>query len=102
MEHLDLKLNNGAGTSPFCSQHLVKSQDDAFNLGGVPVLSLISLKPSLSRDSESKLAAGLLSPPDSSISCPMKIRPRNEVPLVTITTFALNSPLHWVRIPITH
>jgi excinuclease ABC subunit A len=65
---LDLKLNSGAGDSPFCSMHLVKSHEDALSLGGVPVLSLISSKPSLSSDSERRFAAGRLSPPDSSTS----------------------------------
>ena len=65
---LDLKLNSGAGDSPFCSMHLVKSHEDALSLGGVPVLSLMSSKPSLSKDSERRFAAGRLSPPDSSTS----------------------------------
>ena len=92
VEHFDRKLNNGAGFSPPCSIHLEKSHDIAFNRGGVPVFNLISLKPSFSSDSDKRFAAGLLSPPDSSTLCPMKIRPRNEVPLVIIIDLAKNSP----------
>ena len=87
-----LRLNSGAGDSPFCSVHFVKSHEVDLSLGGVPVLSLISSKPSLSSDSERRFAAGLLSPPDSSTSCPMKIRPRREVPLVMTTALAIYSP----------
>ena len=97
----DLKLNNGAGDSPFCSEHLVKSHEVDLSLGGVPVLSLISSKPSLSRDSERRFAAGRLSPPDSSTSCPMKIRPLREVPLVMTTALAAYSPCSSVLTPFT-
>ena len=99
--YFDLKLKSGAGDSPFCSVHLVKSHDDALSLGGVPVLSLISSKPSLSSDSESRFAAGRLSPPDSSTSCPMKMRPRRDVPLVITTALAVYSPWSSVRTPFT-
>jgi hypothetical protein len=65
-----------------------KSHVEALSLGGVPVLRRMRSNPRFAREVESLFAAGLPSPPDSTISCPMKILPRKAVPLVTTTASA--------------
>jgi len=87
---------NGGFSSPGCGIVLEKSIDEALSRGGVPVLSLVSWNPSLSRDSLRELAAGRPSPPDSVASLPMKIRPRSEVPVVRITAGAGMNP--WLAV----
>ena len=99
VEHLLRRLNRGGGIFPSCLMHFEKSHEEAFKRGGVPVFKRMSLKPSRSSDSERRFAAGRPSPPDALASCPMKMRPRRAVPLVTTTALAQNSPLLSVHTP---
>ena len=84
--------NNGGGVSPSRRVQAEKSHDEAFRRGGVPVLSLKSVNPMDSSDSESLFAAGLPSPPLSLPSFPIHILPRRDVPDVITTAFAWISP----------
>jgi hypothetical protein len=67
VEHRLLRLKSGGGISPFCSTQREKSHVEALRRGGVPVLRRINSNPRFAREVESLFAAGLPSPPDSTI-----------------------------------
>ncbi len=84
--------NNGRGVSPSCRVQTLKSQVEALSRGGVPVLSRISRKPSRAREADISFTAGRPSPPLSSHSLPIQMRPRRVVPAVTTTVLEKMSP----------
>ena len=76
-----------------------KSIERAARRGGVPVLSRVSVKPRRMSDSLRRSTAGRPSPPDGVDSLPMKIRPRNEVPVVRMMRCAPMNPCCSVTTP---
>src|ERR1035437_1787628 len=97
---LDVK-EKGVGTlSPGCSENLEKSSEFLFTLGVVPVFNRPSFKPRPSREPDSLFDGGSPSLPPSLDSRPTNMRPFRNVPVATMTAFALYSAPDSVMTPV--
>src|SRR5439155_10749874 len=81
-----LRYENGIGSvSPGCSSNAAKSIDCRCSRGGVPVFNRPSSKPSFARQPDRPVAAASPTRPPSVLRSPVCIKPRRDVPVVTMT-----------------